>query len=298
MSRLLEDITRAQLARKKADQEASARQSTPEASKADPAVPAAPVAADPPQAATKRPAGSIVRAERYIDLEQAAAERIQRDAEALEQLKRREGQIARDAEASKSRLEVEAQLLEQAQALEAAHAKATLAAEAAAQLEEEARRVAEGRLETQLRATDAAQKLKQVEDRRAHATRARLEVEKALAVAEVGHVVVEQSVDDIQKQQKDDNAALDNLRALRYRRLVANIVRGTSMGLVLIAFACGVGITALVGVWRSPSPAVATQPAAKAAKATPLDRPILKMDRDLDAFAARAGNASQQPKKQ
>lgn len=297
MSRLLEDIARAQKARKKAEQEAAAQQSIPSV-KADASASVAPVANDPPPGPARQPTDNGSSVERFVELEQSATHRMERDAEALEQLKRREEEIARVAEASKSLLEVESRQLEQAQALEAEHAKATLAAEAAAQLEEQARLVAEERLETQLRATDAAQKLKQVEERRAHATRARLEAEKALAVAEVDHVVVEQSVDDIQKQQKDENAALDNLRAIRYRRLVANIVRGTSMGLVLIAFASGVGITALVGVWRSPSPAVATQPAAKAAKATPLDRPILKMDRDLDAFAARAGNASQQLKKQ
>lgn len=290
MSRLLEDIARAQKARKKADQGAAAQRSIP-LSKAEPPAPIAPVTSDPAPAQARQPAHTGSSVQRFIELEQAAGRRILRDADALDQLKRREEEIARDTEASKSWLKVEAQQLELARTLEAEHAKAALAAEAATEHEEQARQVAEQRVAAQMRATDAAQKLRQAEQSRADATRARLEAEKALAVAEVAHVVVEHSIDQARESQNADNAELRRLRVNRYRQLAANIVRGASVGFVLLAFGLGVGVTTLVGKWRTPSPTVATHAVAQSGKSVRHDRPILKMDRDVEAFAARADKA-------
>ncbi len=298
MSRLLEDITRAQIARKKADQEAAAKQSIPSVVKADSSVPVAPVAGGAPLATAPHPVDTGSSVERFIELEQAAGRRIVRDTDALEQVKRREEETARHSEASKAWLKVEGQQLELAQTLEAEHVKAALAAEAATQLEEQARQVAEKRLAAQARATEAAQRLQQAEERRAQATRARLEAEKALTVAEVDHVVVEHNSNEIGERQRADNAELNNLRAGRYQRLAGNIVRGANRGVVIFAFALGVGVAALVGIWRSPSPTITNHPVAQAGKSVRQDRPILKMDRDLDAFAARAGKASPQAQKQ
>jgi hypothetical protein len=298
LSRLLEDIARAQKARKKADQDAAALQSIPLEVKADSSVSVAPVAGNAPPLTAQPPVDTSSSVERFIELEQAAGRRILRDADALEEVKRREEETARRSEASKSWLKVEAQQLELAQTLEAEHAKAALAAEAATQLEEQARQVAEKRLAAQARATDAAQRLQQSEERRAQATRARLEAEKTLAVAEVAHVLVEHKVDEIHERQRTDNAERNDLRGGRYRRLAANIGRGASGGLVVFAFALGVGVTALVGIWRSPSPTLANHPLAQTDKSVRQDRPTLKMDRDLDAFAARASKSSPKLQKQ
>jgi hypothetical protein len=298
LSRLLEDIARAQKARKKADQDAAAQHSIPVVVKAHSSVPIDPVAGDAPLASAREAVDTGSSVERFIELEQAAGRRILRDTDALEQVKRREEETARHSEASKAWLKVEAQQLELAQALEAEHAKAALAADAAIQLEEQARQVAEKRLAAQARAAEATQRLQHAEERRALATRARLEAEKALVVAEVEHVVVEHNMDEIQENRQSENAELQRLRVGRYRRLATNLGRGASVGLVLFAFALGVGVTSLFGIWRSPSPTLTNHPVAQPGKSVRQDRPILKMDRNVEAFAARASKASPRPQKQ
>lgn len=298
MSRLLNDIERAQNARQKADQEEAAQQAIPVAAKANPSVSIDPVAGDRPFATGRSRTDTGAAAERNLELKQAAARRMQRDADALEKLKRREEEIARVAETSKTWLEVEAKQLEQAQALEAEYEKAALAAENVAQMEEQARQAAEKRLALQERASELAQRLQQAEGRRAVATHAKLETEKALAVVETAHAAARRMVDEIRDQRLVDDAELYRLRSNRYRRLAANVVRGASAGLVLLAFALGVGVSALIGVWRSPSSTLATHPVARAGKSVRQDHPVLKMDRDADAFAARANKALLQSQKQ